>query len=220
MSAGTGGALDALGRHARADPEQPFLFFRSSRGTITWWSFARSLREAADSSSRVRASPDEAAFAAPWAFLDLLASADADDLARSASILTALAGRAAREIWISARPLERPEERALALAAALGGWAVLREPGEPGESPAPAIFLWTRPTIVSGEGPELSALWRGVGAEAPRWRRERWLARRLERLGIVFVERDGSLDEARRALAELGEFPPGPRFLPFPGSGW
>ena len=57
-----------------------------------------------------------------------------------------------RDVWISSRRLELAPERIAALAALVGGWAVVREPCEP----LPAeTFAWARPTIVlPGEPPQ------------------------------------------------------------------
>lgn len=216
MKPSSEGAREALAARARVDPEQPFLFFRSPRGTFTWWSFARAAR-ALDATLAPETDP-----VAACEVLDLLRSADVGELAQARELAAAIARPGEREIWISARALDRAEERRLALAGALAGWAVVREP--PGLSRAefpPELFLWVRPTIVSGTEDEIVTLFGGVAGAAPHWRRARWLARRLERLRTVLVENGGSTDHVRRALESTGAaFTPAPRVLPFPGSGW
>lgn len=128
-------------------------------------------------------------------------------------LLATLGAPAQREVWLSWAPLEGPE-RLLAAAALLGGWAVFREPGA---AVHPATFAWARPTLVSGGAAELAALADGLEALAPRWRRERWLRRRLARLRAWIVTGAAPSAELSRRLAKLA---PGARVLPLTEAGW
>jgi len=118
-----------------------------------------------------------------------------------------------RDVWLSWAPIDRQEE-VLAAAAYLGGWAVLREPGE---SIHPATFAWARPTIVTGDGAALAALAESLTAMAPRWGRERWLRRRLARLRACIVTGAAPSVELARRLQGLA---PAARVLPLPEAGW
>jgi hypothetical protein len=200
---------EALAQNAAREPEQPFLFFRSPRGTFTWWSFAHAAAALAGG-ARPEAAPAQE-------FLDALAGAGATELAAARALLAAVATPGEREIWISGRPLERAEERTLALAGVLAGWAIVREAGA---AVTPALLLWARPTVHSGDEDELRDLLRALPGEAPRPRRARWLSRRLARLRLLLVERGASTESVARELLALGACAAPPRVLPFPGSGW
>lgn len=118
-----------------------------------------------------------------------------------------------RDVWLSWAPLDR-REAVLAAAALLGGWAVFREPGE---AIHPATFAWARPTIASGDEAALAALAHGLTAMAPRWRRERWLRRRLARLRAWIVTGEAPSAELSQRFQSLA---PDARVLPLPEAGW
>jgi hypothetical protein len=210
-------ARRALERRARTSPETPFLFFRSPRGTFTWWSCARAAfelrRELGRDPEPVAGSERERV---PRELVTRLGDALDHEHEGARELLRSLGG-AEREIWISTRSLERKEERTLALAATLADWAIVREPGE---RLHPALLLWARPTLVSGGAAELVELFTAAAAEAPRFRRDRWLRRRLARLGTVLVE-SGAGEPALAAVASsLSALGAAPRVLPFPRVGW
>ncbi len=69
-----------------------------------------------------------------------------------AAVLPDSAPGAARDVWISWRPLDHPAELALAQWAIVAGAAILVEPGA---CLHPELFAWARPTIVSGSVEEL-----------------------------------------------------------------
>jgi hypothetical protein len=223
VSATAESALTGLERHARSDPERPFLFFRTPRGTFGWWSFARAFAEASGNGGPRGEGVDSQH--APSELLELVVRAGEDELLRARRLAAAVTQGAAhgeREIWISARALDRAEERLLVLAGTLAGWAIVREPGD---ALTADLFLWARPTLLSGTEPELVTLLRSAREAAPRRRRERWLARRLDRLSTVLVEPAESSAalapvEAELAAAGARRGPSAPRVLPFPESGW
>lgn len=210
MSAPGDRVREALARHAQATPEGPLVFFRSPRGTFTWWSCARV------AAAFGAGGGDDPAAAVPAALLASWRDADDEAISRGAAVLALAGAGPARQVAISARPLECASELALTLAAALGGWALVREPGE---RLHPDLFLWARPTLVSGTAPELLALGGGALAAAPRFRRARWLQRRVARLAFALVEAPGpgELEAVSAAFSGLGA---APRVLPFPGGGW
>ena len=208
----------ALERRARASPETPFVFFRSPRGTFTWWSCARAASELEWELGREDASEQERI---PRELIARLGDALEFEVASAHALLSHLGG-AKGEIWISTRTLAGREEAVLALAATVADGVIVREPGE---RLHPALLLWARPTLVSGSRAELVELFAGVGAEAPKFRRDRWLARRLARLRTVLVEKGdaetGSVEPALEAVARsLAAVGVAPRVLPFPRGGW
>jgi hypothetical protein len=187
----------ALRRRAAEAPEDPWIFFRGERGHFRWWSHERAL-EALDG-ARGGDLPVGAGVARE-AVEQLRAAGD--DEARSArGLLESLGPGAQRDIWISWRPFELRAERVALVAAALGGWAILREPGA---ALHPSVLAWARPTVLIGGAGELEALLAGFEAEAPRPFGARWLRRRLARLRAIVVD-DGEPAEAlARRLVGLG----------------
>jgi hypothetical protein len=89
-------AREALERLRRCDPEQPFLFFRSPRGTFTWWPFARAaatLASLLDRGPLERATDGADDGRIPEELLELIASTGAEDLARANELLAVLSAR-------------------------------------------------------------------------------------------------------------------------------
>ena len=219
MSSGRESPRQALSRRAESDPESPFLFFRSPRGTFAWWSFRRAA-EALDQSAPPAGAVLEAARVE---LLDAIRDATSEEIeqARALSAVVGDPARAEREIWISTRPLARREERCLLLAGTLAGWAIVREASE---GPAAALALWARPTLLSDDEAELVALCGAMAGEAPRWRRQRWLERHLARLRIVLVEGGGSVEAVASELVRLAALEERARHrrrvLSFPRAGW
>ena len=200
-------ARSELEARAASTPEAPFLFFREPRGHFGWWSWARCRRES------LSASPAGPTETIPRELLEALAGASEEDRRRGEALAAAAGPGRRRDVWLSARPLDRPAELALACAALAGGWAVVRDPGE--GVPA-STFAWARPTLASGSPPELDELTERLGAMAPRWGARRWLSRRLRRLRLVWVEGDDADPGPwRERFASLGAearvvcFPPG-----------
>jgi hypothetical protein len=196
---GVGGALAGL---AKAQPEAPFLFYRNSRGHFRWWSYATAsafLDRAGLGEERLSAKGvvvDREAVELLGEFLRLAMGEDSHP--PGVAELAGTEPGAPRDIWISWRALTAPDERALARWAILTGAAILVEPG-----PAlhPELFVWARPTLVSGTVEELGLLAGEVESLAPRFLRRRWLRQRGERLRLVLVE--GS--PAPEALGQVGE---------------
>lgn len=153
--------------------------------------------------------PQPDAPAAATDFLAALAAALDAEAPAARDLLAGLGPGGGRDAWLSWAPLAGAEPT-LAVAALLGGWAVLREPGD---APHPATFAWARPTIASGDPAALAALAAGLEGLAPRWRRARWLAKRLGRLRAWIVT-GGSLgtDLAARLVA----LAPAARIFPLP----
>ncbi len=215
MNPSGGCAAEELRRRARESPEDPFLFFRTERGHFHWWSWSRTARELD--------SPVGAEATAPLVareLLDRLTEVGEGEERLARALLAELGPAPERDIWISWRPLSAAPERVLALAALLGGWALLREPGE---MLPPSTFAWARPTVLAGEADELATLLAGFESIAPRPFRGRWLRRRSARLRAVVVDGDGKSsspiapDAINERLASLGSKA---RILPFPGPGW
>lgn len=206
-------ALDpsaALARHAARAPELPFLFFRDPRGHFAWWSWARA-RAALDGGG---SAPLPAGEALALDFLRAATAPSEDDRAAAAALLAELGEGSERDVWLTRGDLAAPGERALAAAALAAGWAVVHEPGD---AIHPATFLWARPTIASGTAAELARLLDGCAAEAPRWRRQAWLAKRLRRLRAMVVAGGGEPAAIGARLATLGVRP---RLLSNPPAGW
>ena len=205
MSAAAGG-LAALRRRAALTPDEPFLFFRDSRGQFAWWSWRRAA-EAAEA-------PAGEATDAPREYLRALH----DDLPASREAAVSrlqerLGGAGERQIWYSSRPLDRGCEGLLARAAVEAGWAVVRDPGP---RPSPQTVLWARPTLLAGESGELVELCAAMVAGAPRWRRSTWLRRRTRRWRAVLI--DGPL--APELAASLREVEAHPAVLSSTDLGW
>jgi len=200
----------ALAAHAARDPESPFLFFRDARGHFAWWSWAETAAALRDG-----AEPSAAGAAQAIAYVRAaLAPAARDAALAAAELLTALGAGDRRDIWLTRGDLASPGGRALALAALAGGWAVVHEPAA---AIHPATFLWARPTIVGGAAAELDELMAGCSAQAPRWRREAWLAKRLRRLRAVVV---AAGEDPRRLAARLAALGATARVLSNPSVGW
>lgn len=200
-------ARDALAGRLAAAPEDPFLFFRAPRGPFDWWSWRRCAAIA-------DGEPPGPEGAVPAAFLDAALGPLPPAPARAAEELAARTGGGAeREIWLSCAPLDSAAERIAARAALLGGWAVVREPGE---RIHPETLLWARPTVIVGSSEELETLVTAVGEQAPRWGRARWLRRRLGRLRLVLAT-GGDAEAATGSLRALGA---PVRVLPFAPHGW
>ena len=188
-------AARELRSRAEASPEDPFLFYRDGRGHFRWWSFERTRRESERVAAAAEAPPLEADAVVPRELLAALLAAGEGAAGRARRLLDRLGPAPARDVWISWRPLAASAEVDAALAALLGGWAVLREPAEP---LPPSTFAWARPTLLVGPAAELESLLVGFEASAPRVFRSRWLRRRLARLRALVVE-DAA---AARGLAE------------------
>ncbi len=184
------------------DEQDPFLFFRRLDGHVTWWSLARCRAELASPPSAEAPGPAE-----PLEFLATLATGAEAAAPAARTLLDALGAPSGRDIWISSAPLAE-DERTLATAALLGGWAVFRDPAE---ALHPATLAWARPTLVSGDDAALAALAAGLGALAPRWRRQRWLRQRLGRLRAWIVT-GGAPDE--QIASHLQALAPGARLVP------
>lgn len=187
----------ALERWARERPEAPFVFFRGRRGHFRWLSYAT----ARSFPPVPRPGPGSDDWAPPEVD-EIVAAARAavQDPPTSPALAPPAAGR---DVWITWRPLAVPEEAALADFAIRSGAAILaeRSDGFPLE-----LFLWARPTVVSGSAAELAALLDGVEGEAPRLLRRRWLRQRLGRLRLVLVEgasETSEIEELRLALRGL-----------------
>lgn len=196
MSEESAGAA-ALRRRATEAPEDPWIFFRGERGHFRWWSCARALEAldgAGDGDLPAGASVAREA-------VERLRAAGEDEARSALALLDALGPGPKRDIWISWRPFDLRSERVALVAAAVGGWAILREPGR---ELHPSILAWARPTVLIGGGGELEALLAGFEAEAPRAFRARWLRRRLERLRAVVVDDETPVDALARRLVALG----------------
>jgi len=200
-------------RRAGLSPEEPFLFFRDPRGHFAWWSW-RSCLQALD--SREGGEPRDSSEAT--GFLVAATDAPAAAVARAGRLLRLMPSPAGstRPVWISQRPLDHEAERTLAVAALLGGWAVVREPS--GSGAGAWIFAWARPTLLSGTGRELAELLAALERQAPRWGRRRWLRRHLRRLDTVWIEPGGEgSDDLSERFDALGV---APRLLSFPSGRW
>lgn len=207
MAAVDSAAREALAGQAARNPEDPFLFFRDPRGPFAWWSWRHAAAVADGEDPGPRGAVPEALLLAALA---PVAAAES----RLAELLAAkLATAGEREIWLSSAPLEERAERIAARAALIGGWAVVREPGE---RLHPETVLWARPTLIVDAAPALLELAAAIDRRAPRLGRARWLRRRLGRLRHLLVTA-GDPDPVGAAFAALGA--PG-RVLPFPPDGW
>jgi hypothetical protein len=206
-------ALTELRRRARDTPEEPFLFFRGGRGHFAWWSWERAAREleATDAST---GAPGPAALDAPRRWLARLAGAGASEVAAARALLERLGPGPQRDVWLSWRALDAGGERALALAALAGGWAVLREPADP--LPA-STFAWARPTVVCASAAELDRLADDFAAASPRFLAARWRRRRLARLRALLFEAGADAPARAARWRELGARP---LVLSFPSDGW
>lgn len=119
------------------------------------------------------------------------------------------------DVWIARRSEPDAFDAAFVLRLASGGGAVVWEPGE---EIRPELALWVRPTLVDGAASELIVLASGWARAAPRWRRERWLRRRLARLRALLVT-EGDAEKVASAIAT--KIPScGARVLPFPRGRW
>jgi hypothetical protein len=190
------GAAALRGRAAEA-PEDPWIFFRGGRGHFRWWSHARAL-EALDGAP---AGDLPAGAAVAREAVERLRAAGEDEALSARALLGAIGPGPQRDIWISWRPFDRREERVALVAAALAGWAILREPGE---GLHPSVLAWARPTLLVGGAGELETLLAGFEAEAPRAFRARWLRRRLARLRAVVVDDGAPVEALARRLVGLG----------------
>lgn len=187
----------ALRRSAAETPEDPWIFFRGERGHFRWWSYARAL-EALDGAG---AGDLPAGAAVGREVVEQLRTAGEEELRSARALLGTLGSGPARDIWISWRPFDLREERVTLLAAVLGGWAILREPGD---ALHPSVLAWARPTVLVGGAAELEALLAGFEAEAPRAFRARWLRRRLARLRSIVIDDDAPVESLARRLVGLG----------------
>jgi hypothetical protein len=187
----------ALRRRAAETPEDPWIFFRGERGHFRWWSCARAL-EALDGAG---AGDLPAGATVAREAVERLRAAGEQELDSARALLEAIGAGPTRDIWISWRPFELRRERVALLAAALGAWAVLREPGA---ALHPSVLAWARPTVLVGGAAELDALLAGFEAEAPRAFRARWLRRRLARLRAIVVDDDTPVEPLARRLVGLG----------------
>lgn len=187
----------ALRRLAVAAPDDPWIFFRGERGHFRWWSHARALEELDRPAAQDLHGGAEVARDA----VERLRGSSADEVKSAGALLDALGSGPGRDIWISWRPFELRRERVVLLAAALGGWAILREPGA---GLHPSILAWARPTLLVGGATELEELLAGFEAEAPRAFRARWLRRRLARLRAVVIDDDAASESLARRLVGLG----------------
>ena len=123
--------------------------------------------------------------------------------------------RVERDVWISWRPLTHPAELMLARWAIVSGAAILVEPGA---GLHPELFVWARPTLVSGTVEELLALAGECSRLAPGWFRQRWFRQRGERLRLLLVEGGPSPAELARVEScwrDLSQLL-APRVVPFP----
>lgn len=186
----------ALRRLAAAAPDDPWIFFRGERGHFRWWSHARALAVL----DAAVADPTAGAAVAGEA-VERLRNAGEDECRSARALLDALGPGPGRDIWISWRSFENRRERVALLAATLGGWAILREPGD---GLHPSVLAWARPTLLIGGAGELEELLAGFEAEAPRAFRSRWLRRRLARLRAVMIDDDDASGSLARRLVGLG----------------
>lgn len=207
-SAATTGS--ALAAQAVATPEEPFMFFRGPRGQFTWWSWKRA-DEIVRGAAAVSAEGDEPA---AERFLRGILALGAADGRAAEDLLSLLPKPPGRQIWLTSDALDRPVEKALAVVAVRGGWAVVLDPGP---SIHPRTLAWARPTVVGGTVASLATLFDGFAALAPRWLRRTWLTRRLRRLSVVVVESGGDEEALDARLARLGA---SASVLSYPSSGW
>ncbi|MEO7793950.1 MAG: hypothetical protein ABIV06_04195 [Thermoanaerobaculia bacterium] len=198
----TGGVAEALARAAVSQPETPFLFYRNARGHFRWWSFglaAAFLEEGGRRGERLSVKGVVVELEAVHLLGGFLTSActESGDPA-AAPRLPAPSPKAARDVWISWRPLADPAELALARWAIETGAAILLEPGA---ALHPELFAWARPTVVSGSADELCALAAEIEGMAPRFLRQRWLRQRARRLRLAVVSGEPSVADLARVEA-------------------
>lgn len=198
-SAGGARQRSALADLARAQPEAPFLFYRSSRGHFRWWSYSTAATflddgGLGDEKLSVKGVVVEREAAEMLGGFLRAAIGEGFDPPGAAEIPGPGPG-APRDVWISWRSLTDPDEVALARWAILTGAAILVEPG-----PAlhPELFAWTRPTVVSGTVEELGLLADQVEALAPRFLRRRWFRQRGLRLRLVLVSGGAAAEDLAR----------------------
>jgi len=148
----------------------------------------------------------------------LVAAADRAPAESAEALLGAVGSAPRRPIWMTRAGSAPPTTAAMTaiggLAAVAGGWAVLVEPGE---GLHPETFLWARPSLLVDSAAILSELAGAVERLAPRFRRERWLSRRLRRLAWIATDDPSACRELERRWGEAGA---APRVLSIPLAGW
>lgn len=201
---------EAIERWVATSPEAPFLFYRNSRGHFRWWSFSTFcalLKQGGRGDEKLSVKGvgvEREAVELLGGFLRAARTGSG-----GAAVLPDPEPGAARDVWISWRPLDHPAEFALAQWAIGAGAAILVEPGA---CLHPELFAWARPTIVSGSVDELLELAARLPSLAPRFLRRRWFRQRAERLRLLLVEGGAPAEELSRVAERWQAL--SPRFRP------